>query len=142
MLRASALCALLAASSLSFAAAWQDSLVWQVQGSRVDGRLDGKYVLHSPVGDRVISAQRWRVHTASPLFDALFAMAQEDLARDSVDAITDAAFDHDRPIPCRCFIAGKQWPFVWTRDVSYSIDLGLWRLFDGHREGDYDWHGC
>ncbi|MGH8297827.1 MAG: Six-hairpin glycosidase-like protein [Steroidobacteraceae bacterium] len=85
-------------------------------------------MLHSPVGERVIAAQRWRVQTASPLFDALFAMAQEDLGKDSVDAITDAAFDHGRPIPCRCFIAGKEWPFVWTRDVSYSIDLGLWRL--------------
>jgi hypothetical protein len=91
-------------------------------------RVDGKYVLHSPAGDRVITAQRWRVQTASPLFDALFAMAQEDLSKDSVDAITDAAFDHGRPIRCRCFIAGKEWPFVWTRDVSYSIDLGLWRL--------------
>ncbi|MBW4050396.1 MAG: Six-hairpin glycosidase-like protein, partial [Proteobacteria bacterium] len=79
-------------------------------------------------GERVIAAQRWRTRTASPLFDALFAMAQEDLEKDSVSAITDAAFNHGRPIPCRCFIAGKKWPFVWTRDVSYSTDLGLWRL--------------
>ena len=54
-------------------------------------------------------------------------MAQEDLRKDSVQDITDAAFDHGRPIPCRCFVAGQKWPFVWTRDVSYSIDLGLWR---------------
>ncbi|MGH8201192.1 MAG: Six-hairpin glycosidase-like protein [Steroidobacteraceae bacterium] len=107
---------------------WHDSLSWRGQKASVSVRLDGKYVLHSPVGERVIAAQRWRTHTASPLFDALFAMAQEDLSRDSVKAITDAAFDHGRPIPCRCFIAGKEWPFVWTRDVSYSIDLGLWRL--------------
>ena len=76
----------------------------------------------------MIAAQRWRTRTASALFDALFAMAQEDLSKDSVDDITDAAFDHGRPIPCRCFIAGQKWPFVWTRDVSYSIDLGLWRV--------------
>jgi hypothetical protein len=94
----------------------------------VSVRLDGKYVLHSPAGERVIAAQRWRVQTASPLFDALFAMAQEDLDKDSVEAITDSAFDHGRPIACRCFIAGKDWPFVWTRDLSYSTDLGLWRL--------------
>jgi hypothetical protein len=123
-----AACALLLVTSLSSAGAWHDSLAWRGQEARVSVRLDGKYVLHSPVGERVIAAQRWQVHTASPLFDALFAMAQEDLERDSVDAITDAAFDHGRPIPCRCFIAGKEWPFVWTRDVSYSIDLGLWRL--------------
>jgi hypothetical protein len=108
--------------------AWHDSLDWRGQEARVSVRLDGKYVLHSPVGERVIAAQRWRVRTGSRLFDALFAMAQEDLRKDSVDAITDAAFNHGRPIPCRCFIAGKMWPFVWTRDISYSIDLGLWRL--------------
>jgi len=110
------------------AAAWHDGLSWRGQQARVSVRRDGKYVLHSPVGERVIAAQRWRVQTASPLFDALFAMAQEDLAEVSVNAISDAAFDHGRPIRCRCFIAGRQWPFVWTRDVSYSIDLGLWRV--------------
>jgi hypothetical protein len=113
---------------LPAASAWHASLSWRGQEAQVSVRLDGKYVLHSPVGERVIAAQRWRVQTASPLFDALFAMAQEDLERDSVDAITDAAFDHGRPISCRCFIAGEKWPFVWTRDISYSIDLGLWRL--------------
>jgi hypothetical protein len=116
------------APSQPSAVAWHDSLSWRGQEARVSVRLDGKYVLHSPVGERVIAAQRWRVRTASPLFDALFAMAQEDLNEDSVDAITDAAFDHGRPIRCRCFVAGQEWPFVWTRDVSYSIDLGLWRL--------------
>jgi hypothetical protein len=110
------------------ASTWRDGLSWQGRDARLTVRPDGRYVLHSPAGERVIAAQRWRVRTASPLFDALFAMAQEDLDRDSVPAITDAAFDHGRPIPCRCFIAGKKWPFVWTRDVSYSIDLGLWRL--------------
>jgi hypothetical protein len=110
------------------ASIWHDSLSWQGRDARVTVRRDGKYVLHSPAGERVIAAQRWRVRTASPLFDALFAMAQEDLDRDSVNAITDAAFDYGRPISCRCFIAGKKWPFVWTRDVSYAIDLGLWRL--------------
>ncbi|MGA8092654.1 MAG: hypothetical protein WB823_00130 [Steroidobacteraceae bacterium] len=129
MLKASAVIySLLAAASFSSAAAWHDSLTWRAQEARVSVRLGGKYVLHSPVGERVIAAQRWRVHTASRLFDALFAMAQQDLDKDSVDVITDTAFDRGRPIPCRCFIAGKEWPFVWTRDVSYSIDLGLWRL--------------
>ena len=116
------------AGSQAPALLWQHGLSWRGERARVSVRLDGKYLLHSPAGERVIAAQRWRSQTASPLFDALFAMAQEDLERDSVSAITDAAFDHGRPIPCRCFIAGKEWPFVWTRDVSYSIDLGLWRF--------------
>ena len=129
MIGAAVLCALLGAKTAGAAApAWRDGLNWRGQEARVSVRLDGKYVLHAPVGERVIAAQRWRVQTASPLFDALFAMAQEDLAQVSVDAINDGAFDHGRPMRCRCFIAGKQWPFVWTRDVSYSIDLGLWRL--------------
>lgn len=146
MMRATLLCALLGAAAPVGAmpvtisggsapvrprpatAAWHDNLRWRGQEARVSVRLDGKYVLHSPAGERVITAQRWRVQTASPLFDALFAMAQEDLHRDSANVITDGAYDHGRPIPCRCFIAGKEWPFVWTRDVSYSIDLGLWRL--------------
>jgi Bacterial alpha-L-rhamnosidase 6 hairpin glycosidase domain len=129
ILRVVALCAFVgAATGGARASAWHDSLSWRGQEARVSVRLDGRYVLHAPSGERVIAAQRWRVRTASPLFDALFAMAQEDLAADSVRAITDAAFDHGHPIPCRCFIAGEDWPFVWTRDVSYSIDLGLWRL--------------
>ena len=135
------LCALLAAATLGAGAlqsrgtpprtattTWHDGLTWHGRAAWVTVRLDGKYLLHSPAGDRVIAAQRWRVRTASPLFDALFAMAQEDLERDSVTAITDAAFDHGQAIRCRCFVAGKEWPFVWTRDVSYSVDLGLWRL--------------
>jgi hypothetical protein len=115
-------------SSRRRAGDWHHRLSWQGEEARVTVQRDGKYVLRSPAGERVIAAQRWRTRTASPLFDALFAMAQEDLDKDSVGAITDAAFNHGRPIPCRCFIAGKKWPFVWTRDVSYSTDLGLWRL--------------
>ncbi len=121
-----AACTLLAAAAN--AAAWHHRLTWRGREARVSVRPDGKYVLDSPAGERVIAAQRWRVRTASPLFDALFAMAQEDLDEDSVAAITDSAFDRGKPIACRCFIAGKDWPFVWTRDLSYSIDLGLWRL--------------
>jgi hypothetical protein len=141
ILGAGVLCALLGARALAAdapqarsataqptALAWHDRLGWRGQEARVSVRLDGKYVLHTPAGERLVAAQRWRAQTASPLFDALFAMAQEDLDEDSVTAITDAAFDHGRPIACRCFIAGKEWPFVWTRDVSYSVDLGLWRL--------------
>jgi hypothetical protein len=107
---------------------WHSSLSWRGQETRVSTGPDGNYVLESPAGERVIAAQSWRVRTASTLFNALFAMAQEDLHKDSVAAVNDAAFDQGRPMPCRCFIAGEKWPFVWTRDISYAIDLGLWRL--------------
>jgi hypothetical protein len=108
--------------------AWHHRLSWQARTAWVARGPKGSYVLHAPDRTRVIVPQRFQVHTASVLFDALFAMAQADLEKDSVSAITDAAFEHGRPIRCRCFIAGKEWPFVWTRDLSYSTDLGLWRF--------------
>jgi hypothetical protein len=59
-------------------------------------------------------------------------MAQDDLALDSVEAVRDGAYGHDQPIPCHCFETGEKWPYVWTRDLAYSVDLGLWR-FDASR---------
>ena len=89
---------------------------------------DGSFVLHSAAGERHIPISPQSVQTASPLFDALFAMAQDDLAKDSVSAITDGAFDHGQSISCPCFETGEKWHYVWTRDLSYSVDLALWRL--------------
>jgi hypothetical protein len=62
------------------------------------------------------------------LFDGLFAMALDDLHKDSVAAIRDDAFDHGQSMPCPCFETGEKWHYVWTRDLSYAIDLGLWRI--------------
>ncbi|HEX7326605.1 MAG TPA: Six-hairpin glycosidase-like protein [Rhodanobacteraceae bacterium] len=85
----------------------------------------GAWLLKGPFGQRAIPAQSRRAHTASPLFDGLYAMAQADLASDSVDAIRDPSYDHGHPIPCRCFVTGVKWPYVWTRDLGYSTDLAL-----------------
>ncbi|MGH8155774.1 MAG: Six-hairpin glycosidase-like protein [Rhodanobacteraceae bacterium] len=90
--------------------------------------VDGGYVLQGPFGRRDIPEAERRAHTASVLFDGLYAMAQADLAEDSVDAIRDPAYDHGRPIPCRCFVTGVKWPYVWTRDLGYSTDLALARI--------------
>ena len=114
------------------ASAWHSKLRWRGEEASVTRMSGGGYVLRAPGRTRIIRPQRARVRTASALFDALFAMAQSDLKKDSVSAIEDPAFNHGRPIPCRCFIAGKDWPFAWTRDLSYSTDLGLWR-FDPDR---------
>ncbi|MDW2983271.1 Six-hairpin glycosidase-like protein [Rhodanobacter sp. KK11] len=110
------------------APAWHGGLDWH--GVRVDIRHDAQhtYTLAWPYGQRVIAAQPLSTETASALFDGLFAMAQDDLAQDSVSAIRDGAFDHGQPIPCQCFVTGLKWPYVWTRDLSYAIDLGLWRF--------------
>ncbi|MEP7186337.1 MAG: Six-hairpin glycosidase-like protein [Rhodanobacter sp.] len=111
---------------------WQDGLDWH--GVHVSMQRDARdvYTLAWPFGQRVIEPQSLHTDTASPLFDGLFAMAQDDLRQDSVTAIRDGAFDHGQPIPCHCFETGLKWPFVWTRDLSYAIDLGLWR-FDAAR---------
>jgi hypothetical protein len=107
---------------------WHDGLDWH--GVHVSMQRDaaGAYRLEWPSGQRVIPAPPLGVATASPLFDGLYAMAQDDLKRDSVEAIRDGAFDHGQPIPCLCFETGEKWPYVWTRDLSYAIDLGLWRF--------------
>ncbi|MBS0374134.1 MAG: Six-hairpin glycosidase-like protein [Proteobacteria bacterium] len=61
----------------------------------------------------------------SALFDAAFALALAEAGEDSVTEIRDGAFADGRPIPCVCFETGAKWPYVWTRDVSYSTDLAL-----------------
>ncbi|HEX5960751.1 MAG TPA: Six-hairpin glycosidase-like protein [Rhodanobacteraceae bacterium] len=123
---------MLATTAVQAAPAWHTSLEWRGQTASVAAQADGGYVLHGPFGERAIPAATWRVETASVLFDGLFAMAQDDLRLDSVDAIHDGAYDHGDAIPCHCFVTGEKWPYVWTRDLSYSVDLGLWR-FDAAR---------
>ncbi len=108
--------------------AWHDGLDWHGEHVSMARESDGSYTLAWPFGQRVIAAQPLQVDTASPLFNGLYAMAQDDLQLDSVKAIRDGAFDHGQPIPCHCFETGLKWPYVWTRDLSYSIDLGLWRF--------------
>ena len=111
---------------------WHDGLDWHGVHASVSADAQGATTVAWPYGQRVIGKQPLAVDTASPLFNGLFAMAQDDLKQDSVTAIRDGAFDHGQPIPCHCFETGLKWPYVWTRDLSYSIDLGLWR-FDAER---------
>ena len=118
----------LAGSSAAAAPSWHDNLEWQGKRAAVTATADDGYVLHGPFGQRDIPAGASSVGTASPLFDGLYAMAQDDLKQDSVSAIRDGAFDHGQPIPCHCFETGEQWHYVWTRDLAYSVDLGLWRF--------------
>ena len=107
--------------------AWRDGLAWQ--GRAASMRADGAaFVLDTPGGERHIGPQPMRSETASPLFDGLFALAQQELAQDKVDAITDWGFNHQQPLPCACFETGEKWHYVWTRDLSFSADLALARL--------------
>jgi hypothetical protein len=107
---------------------WSSQIAWHGEQARMSVQANGQFTLTGPFGTRDIAAQSMRTETASPMFDGLFALAQDELTQDSVTAIRDGAFDHGQPIPCTCFETGAKWPYVWTRDLSYSIDLGLWRL--------------
>jgi hypothetical protein len=111
---------------------WSGQIAWRGEQARMTTTADGHFSLSGPFGKRDIHPQTMRVDTASPMFNGLFALAQDDLVQDSVTAIRDGAFDHGQPIPCTCFETGAKWPYVWTRDLSYSIDLGLWQ-FDPER---------
>jgi hypothetical protein len=128
-----ALAALLLAGGLAATPpAWHESLQWHGQDATIATHPGGGYTLRGPFGERTIPKPAWSVQTASLLFDGLYAMAQDDLRLDSVASIRDGAFDHGQPMPCHCFETGEKWPYVWTRDLSYAVDLGLWR-FDAAR---------
>ncbi len=118
-----------AAMAASTAApAWHDGLDWHGVHASITEDAEHRYTVAWPFGQRVVPPQPFQVDTASTLFNGLYAMAQDDLKLDSVTAIRDGAFDHGKPIPCHCFETGLKWPYVWTRDLSYSTDLGLWRF--------------
>ncbi len=105
-----------------------DELEFQGRRAQAQASDDGSFLLRWPQGERRIPAQPMRTDTASPLFDGLFALAQQELADDHVEAIRDPAFNHGKPVACACFETGERWPYVWTRDVSFAADLALARL--------------
>lgn len=68
------------------------------------------------------------LRTGNDLFDALHALALDEVRESSVETIQDGAFAGGLPLPCPeggCFETGRLWTYVWTRDTSYSVDLGL-----------------
>lgn len=84
----------------------------QPENPRTFGELTGQPVLR----------------TGHDMFDALYALAHDEVRQCSVDAIQDGAFNDGQPLPCPpggCFETGRLWTYVWTRDTSYAADLGL-----------------
>lgn len=67
------------------------------------------------------------LRSGSVLIDGLFALAVDEARANEVDVVSDPAYDGGAPIVCGsgCYQTGKDWSYVWTRDVSYSSDLGL-----------------
>lgn len=65
------------------------------------------------------------IRTGHDMFDALYALAIEEVRQNSVEAITDGSFNNGNATDCSCFETGRLWHYVWTRDISYSVHLAL-----------------
>lgn len=65
------------------------------------------------------------LRTGDAGFDAAFALAMSEVAEASVSSIRDGAFQNGQAVACFCFETGDLWRYVWTRDSSYAVDLGL-----------------
>ena len=126
MLKMICLAAVLGTTAGSTAAA--ADLEFDGRHARAETAADGGYVLHAAGEDVRVAAPPMRSATGSVLFDALFALAQQEMDANRVDAIRDPAFDDGQPVPCECFQTGARWPYVWTRDMSFAADLALGRV--------------
>lgn len=86
-----------------------------------DGRPENPRVLVEQPG--------WpTTRTGHDMFDALHALALEEVRQCSVEEIRDFAFNDGDPVSCGeggCFETGLLWNYVWTRDTAYAVDLGL-----------------
>jgi hypothetical protein len=83
-----------------------------------------------PASPRTVSeaADRPSLQTTNDLFDALYQLALDEAAENSVESIKDGAFRNGDALPCApggCFETGRKWTYVWTRDTAYAVDLGL-----------------
>jgi alpha-glucosidase len=103
------------------------------RGQQVSVTIDRHAYLFSKTTDAGVHSERVvsetpgqpYVRSGNRLFDGLFALALADARLDSVSQIRDDSFDDGRPINCVCFETGDEWHYVWTRDISYAVDLGL-----------------
>lgn len=86
-------------------------------------------------GSRDITEKGPYTTTGDLLFDALFAQSVDDAGLASISSIKDGSYNGGQPIACNCFEAGEKWTYVWTRDLSYALELGLAGL-DPHRAVD------
>jgi len=120
----------------------QDDLRSYSQASTAKQRED------APQSQTFSEDANWpRVRSGDLAFDALFALAVDEMKHDAVSEIRDSAYMGGEPIPCKCFETGAKWHFVWTRDLSYAAWLSLAMLdpervrnslefkLSGYREG-------
>ncbi len=65
------------------------------------------------------------LRTNNIMFDAVFALALDEVVENSVSNINDGGFNNGANVPCECFETGRKWKYVWTRDTSYAVNLAL-----------------
>lgn len=69
------------------------------------------------------------IRTGSQMFDGLFALAMQEARELTVTSIKDNMYNNKEAISCGgtigCYQSGERWTYVWTRDTSYAVDLGL-----------------
>lgn len=86
-------------------------------------------LVSSVSGERVFKEQRRKptMRSGSVLLDGLYALSHVEAGQNKAAQLTDDAYNGGKPTDCPggCYITGKEWTYVWTRDVAYSADLGL-----------------
>lgn len=135
-LAAAAVSACFAADAAAQSPAWRQRVDWRGRWTTVEAavpdsgpavyRFDAGAPNGAPRSRRVAELPGGpRLRTGNALFDGLFALAVEEAGEDGVEQITDGQFNDGRAIPCHCYETGAKWHYVWTRDISYAVDLGL-----------------
>ncbi len=78
-------------------------------------------------GKREISEKHGQMilRSGNLMFDALFAMALEEVRENSVEQISEGSFNNGQGVDCSCFETGEKWNYVWTRDTAYAAFLSL-----------------
>lgn len=118
-------------------------LMWDGYTSRVYSSPNGNVNIYTlltdnPLRDDEPKGSQIRVYeqedgsfsrSSSTIFDALYSLAVQEGLQNSVEEISDWAFDR---YLCECFETGKKWNYVWTRDTAYSVDLAM-GYFDPER---------
>ena len=66
-----------------------------------------------------------KIRTGNVLFDGLYAMAVHEALQNSVSQIKDGAYGNGEPVKLEAYQTGEFWTYVWTRDLSYSVNLAL-----------------
>jgi hypothetical protein len=65
------------------------------------------------------------IRSGNEMFDALYALTLDDARLNAVDEIRDGSFEIRDTMNRPYFQTGEKWTYVWTRDISYSVDLGM-----------------